>query len=94
MSSRFGVGDRVRCRCLDPTHHNRAPGYVQDHAGEVVAERGAAPRPTISAPTSSPEPVYGVRFEADNLWPDAGDHAVTVDLWESYLEPAALEPPT
>ena len=33
------------------------------------------------------EPVYAVAFAAAALW-GAGDHSVTVNLWESYLEPA------
>jgi Nitrile hydratase beta subunit len=33
------------------------------------------------------ETVYAVRFPAASLW-GAGTHAVTVDLWESYLEEA------
>jgi nitrile hydratase len=31
------------------------------------------------------EPVYAVRFTARELW-GAGEHAVIVDAWESYLE--------
>jgi hypothetical protein len=30
---------------------------------------------------------YAVRFSAADLW-GSGDHAVTVDLWESYLDRA------
>jgi len=35
-----------------------------------------------------PEPVYTVRFAAAELFGE-GDHTVTIDLWESYLRPAA-----
>lgn len=31
------------------------------------------------------QPVYAVRFEASDLW-GHGDHSVTVNLWEAYLE--------
>jgi len=36
------------------------------------------------------EPVYTVRFAAADLWGE-GTHAVTVDLWESYLEAVEAE---
>ena len=38
-----------------------------------------------------PQRVYGVRFAATELWGDDADPAasVHVDLFESYLEPAA-----
>jgi hypothetical protein len=37
--------------------------------------------------------VYNVRFEASELWGASADgrDAVHVDLWESYLKPAAEE---
>jgi nitrile hydratase len=36
---------------------------------------------------AEPEPVYTVRFAAAELFGE-GDHAVTIDLWQSYLRPA------
>ena len=37
-----------------------------------------------------PQPLYSVRFEADELWGDSAEPrgAVYLDLWDSYLEPA------
>ena len=37
--------------------------------------------------TRDAQPVWHVRFAAADLFGD-GDHAVTVELWEDYLEPA------
>lgn len=34
---------------------------------------------------AAPQTVYAVRFAARELFGD-GDHAITLDLWESYLE--------
>jgi nitrile hydratase subunit beta len=36
-----------------------------------------------------PEPVYGVRFDARELWGDTAEpnQRVFIDLWESYLVP-------
>ncbi|MDA0963379.1 MAG: nitrile hydratase subunit beta, partial [Proteobacteria bacterium] len=38
----------------------------------------------------TPEPLYTVVFAATDLWADAEDprDEVTLDLWQSYLEPA------
>jgi hypothetical protein len=82
----YAVGDRVRARPSDPDHYTRAPRYVCGHAGEVVARLGDWPLPDASVGgVTRPEPCYAVRFEAADLFGD-GNHAVTVDLWESYLE--------
>jgi nitrile hydratase len=37
-----------------------------------------------------PQPVYNVRFDGRELWGSAAEpnHVVSIDLWESYLEPA------
>ena len=87
---RFARGTRVRARLLDPDHHIRLPRYVRGHVGEVVESHGDWPVPDDGARGITPprvETVYAVRFPARVLW-GVGDHTVTVDLWESYLEEA------
>lgn len=86
---RFAVGDRVRVRLFDPEGHTRAPRYVRGHVGEVVGYRGVHPLPDAVVAGEDPEPtaVRAVRFDAAVLW-GSGEHSVTVDLWEDYLEPA------
>lgn len=87
--ARFAAGDRVRVRSTDPDHHTRMPRYVRGHRGTVVESQGEWPLADDRAQgVSDPrvEPVYTVRFAARDLW-GAGAHWVTVDLWESYLEP-------
>lgn len=93
---RFGAGARVRASVADPPHHTRLPRYVRGRAGEVVEPQGSYPLPDqrargVSEPTV--ETVYTVRFDARDLWGGAqrAEHAVTVDLWESYLQPVAEE---
>jgi hypothetical protein len=89
MVARFVPGDRVVARAIDPDHHIRLPRYVRGHAGEVVEVQGAWPLPDDRAqgrPAPWVEPVYTVRFAAADLWGE-GRHEVTVDLWQSYLEP-------
>ena len=86
---RFALGARVRTRRTDPDHHTRLPSYARGQCGEVVDVQGAWPLADDAARglRPDPQPVYTVRFAARDLW-DAGDHAVTLHLWESYLEDA------
>lgn len=86
--SEFTAGDRVRVRSIDPNHHTRMPRYVRGQRGVVVEPQGEWPLADDSAQgLAQPriEQVYTVRFAARDLW-GAGEHWVTVDLWESYLE--------
>jgi len=88
VAERFAPGQRVRTRGNDPAHHTRLPRYARGKVGTIVEPEGSHPRPDehargVAAP---PEPVYAVRFMAGELWA-GGDHAVVLDLWESYLEP-------
>ena len=86
---RFAPAQRVRARTDDPAHHTRLPRYVRGHVGEIVEPQGAWPLADDRARgLAEPrvETVYTVRFAARALWGE-GTHAVTVDLWESYLEP-------
>lgn len=90
MSEAFGAGEQVLVSRLDPPGHRRAPRYVRGHVGTVVAVHGWHVLPDdVAAHVPEPrvEPVYAVAFAAETLW-GAGDHSVTVNLWESYLSPA------
>lgn len=90
---RFPPGTQVRARTVDPEHHTRLPRYLRGHVGEVVAARGAWPLPDdVARGRADPrvETVYAVRFGAAELW-GTGDHTVTADLWECYLEGARRE---
>ena len=87
----FSTGDRVRTRRTDPPHHTRLPRYARGALGTVVRDSGAHPLADdrargLAAPV---EPVYTVRFDATELFGE-GEHAVTLDLWESYR---TAEPP-
>jgi nitrile hydratase len=73
----------------DPAHHTRLPRYVRGQAGEVTGVAGEWPLPDDVARgtgTARVEPVYAVTFAAAELWGE-GAHTVTVEAWESYLEP-------
>lgn len=88
MPERFAPGDRVRTHVADPPGHTRLPRYVRGAAGEIVATAGHHPLADDRARgrEGPPQPVYQVRFAASELF-GAGEHAVVVELWESYLEP-------
>ncbi|MGH3439183.1 MAG: SH3-like domain-containing protein [Sciscionella sp.] len=88
MPDRFAPGDRVRTRTSDPAGHTRLPRYARGALGEVVEAAGRHPLPDDSARghRGQAQAVYHVRFPAAVLF-GAGDHAVTVELWEDYLEP-------
>jgi nitrile hydratase len=89
---RFQPGDAVRVRSWHPHGHTRAPRYVQGHRGVVIRFDGLHSVPDVEAHSDARvrEPTYCVRFEAPELWGDAGrpGDAVHVDLWERYLEDA------
>ena len=86
---RFRPGDRVRTARIDPPHHSRLPRYARGAVGTVVEPQGLHPLADLRAQglPASPEPVYTVRFSAEELF-GHGDHSVTVDVWESRLEDA------
>ncbi|OYX41979.1 MAG: nitrile hydratase subunit beta [Rhodobacterales bacterium 32-67-9] len=93
----FEPGDRVRTRLparntLVPGGHTRLPAYAAGQVGTVILRHGAHVFPDANAHNlgEAPEPLYTVAFSAADLWGEAeaeGDE-VTLDLWQSYLEPA------
>jgi nitrile hydratase beta subunit len=89
---RFAVGQSVRTRRADPPHHWRLPGYAQGKRGQIERTHGMH----VFADTNSqglgeqPQWLYTVVFDGGELWNDApaAHIKVSVDAWESYLEPA------
>lgn len=88
---RFRPGDRVRARTIHPRGHTRLPRYVRGHEGRIEADHGGFVLPDASAHgREAGERLYTVVFDGETLWgPDAEPGTqVSVDAWESYLEPA------
>jgi len=94
--ARFAVGDRVRALNRHPEGHTRLPRYVRGHTGTVEKVHGThvfADRHATTAPgqpfDEAPQWLYAVVFDGQHLWgADAEpDLRVSVDAWESYLEP-------
>ena len=89
---RFAKGDAVRTIVAHPKGHTRLPRYAVGKAGIVEAVRGGFVFPDDNAHGAgeNPQCVYTVVFSAAELWGRDGDPAlsVSIDAWESYLEPA------
>jgi nitrile hydratase len=88
----FEVGDRVRARNVEIRGHTRLVRYVRGKIGVIVRRHGTHAFPDTAAHDQgeNPQPLYGVRFEARELWGDNVERkdCVHIDLWEDYLEPA------
>jgi len=90
--ARFAVGDAVRTRAGAVPHHTRLPGYARGKRGVVERLHGAH----VFADTHSQgageqaQWLYTVVFEGRELWGDEAQagQLVSVDAWDSYLEPA------
>ncbi|MBB3064960.1 nitrile hydratase subunit beta [Limibacillus halophilus] len=89
---RFKIGDSVRTARDNPDGHTRLPRYARGRQGVITLHHGAHVFPDSNAKGlgEAPQHLYAVTFNATELW---GRHAsakdsVTLDAWESYLEPA------
>ena len=89
---RFGVGDSVRTKVLYTAGHTRLPRYAFGKLGRVEAVRGGFVLPDSAAAGQgeAPECLYTIRFAGRELWGEAAEEnlAVSIDAWESYLDPA------
>jgi nitrile hydratase beta subunit len=89
--SRFAVGDAVRTRNVHPAGHTRLPRYARGKRGVIQRLHGAQTFPDTNAHGlgEQPQPLYTVQFTARELWGESAEPnlTVTLDLWESYLEP-------
>jgi nitrile hydratase len=87
---RFALGDAVVARNVHPRGHTRLPRYVRGKRGTVTAVRGLQVLPDANAHgrDAPPEMVYSVQFDGRELWGDSAEpgQALSIDLWESYLE--------
>ena len=89
---KFAVGQNIRAKNMHPKGHTRLPRYVRGHLGIVTMVHGSHVFPDSNAmgEGEAPQWLYNVRFNARELWGDDADpkNSVSVDAWESYLEPA------
>ncbi|MBK8839632.1 MAG: nitrile hydratase subunit beta [Hyphomonadaceae bacterium] len=89
---RFKPGDAVHTRNINPKTHTRLPRYARARTGVIEAVQGAYVFPDDNAhgKGESPQWVYTVVFAGPEIWGEDADPTLTVsiDAWESYLEPA------
>jgi nitrile hydratase beta subunit len=93
-SARFAVGQAVRMHLGKVDHHTRLPGYVQGKRGTIEHVHGAHVFADAHAQGLGEQPqwLYTVVFDEAELWGKQAapqNLSVSVDAWESYLEPAA-----
>ncbi len=90
--ARFKVGDWVRTRNMHPTGHTRLPRYARGRDGVIERVHGTHVFPDTNArgEGENPQWLYTVRFSGREIWGEEADPTlvVSVDAWESYLEPA------
>ena len=98
VAQRFRIGQNVRAirpagNRLVTGGHTRLPQYAAGARGQILLTHGAHVLPDSSAHRlgDAPEPLYTVVFSASELWtaPEHPKDEVTLDLWQSYLEPDA-----
>lgn len=85
----FAVGDPVLTRTAHPPGHTRLPRYARGRHGVITHLHGTFVFPDTNAHGlgEQPQPLYGVRFAARELWGEAAEPhlSVNLDLWERYL---------
>lgn len=88
----FAVGDKVRTIVMHPQHHTRLPRYARGKQGVIERIVGCHVFPDTGS-QGLPEAaqwLYTVVFTGPELWGRDGDptSTVSIEAWESYLEPA------
>ena len=90
--ARFKAGERVRTKNFHPQGHTRLPRYARDKVGVIDAVREGFVFPDTNAHGRGEHPqwVYTVVFDGREIWGEGCDPTlvVSIDAWESYLEPA------
>ena len=88
----FRIGDAVLTRNVHPTGHTRLPRYARGKRGVIERLHGAQTFPDTNAVGlgAQPQPLYTVRFTAQELWGETAEanETVSLNLWQSYLESA------
>jgi nitrile hydratase len=92
-SVRFKPGDRVAVRFADPPGHIRTPWYIRGQQGIIERVCGAFPNPEELAfrrPGLPAQPLYRVRFQQRQVWPDYPGPAhdtIEIEIYQHWLEP-------
>jgi nitrile hydratase len=91
--TRFRPGERVKVRRAFPPGHIRTPFYARGATGVVERLCGSFANPeelAFNRPGLPKQPLYRVRFQQTELWPDyqgpAGD-TIEIEIYQHWLEP-------
>lgn len=88
---RFQLGQRVRTQAAPSPHHTRLPGYARGKCGVIARLHGCHVFADAHAQGQgeAPQHLYTVVFSGEELWGTAAAPGVqvSVDAWQSYLEP-------
>ncbi|MEO8280362.1 MAG: nitrile hydratase subunit beta [Ideonella sp.] len=91
-AARFQIGQAVSTRAASVDHHSRLPGYVQGRRGVIERIHGCHVFAESHAQGLGEQPqwLYTVVFDGTEVWGESGssDLTVSIDAWESTLEPA------
>ena len=76
--AKFGPGERVRTRNLNPSTHTRLPRYARGREGTIEAVRGCHvfPDSVVAGGGENPQWLYTVVFDGRALWGDGSDPRV------------------
>jgi len=90
--ARFAAGQPVRTINAHPAGHTRLPRYARGRLGRIETVHGGFVFPDTNAQGlgEQPQRLYTVAFAGAELWGRGSDPSleVSIDAWESYLEPA------
>jgi len=91
-AARYALGQWVHTSAEVPPHHSRLPGYARGKRGVIERVHGAHVFADTHARGLGEQPqwLYTVAFDERELWggnTPAQQSRVSVEIWESYLEP-------
>ncbi len=94
MNARFKKGDKVRVQERYPLGHIRTPFYIRGKTGYIERIAGEFPNPeelAFGRDGLPKQPLYRVRFNQKEVWPDytgSADDTVDIEIYQHWLDPA------
>jgi hypothetical protein len=91
--ARYALGQKVRTRTEQATHHTRLPAYARGKLGIIDRVHGVHVFADVNAQGlgEAPQWLYTVAFDETELWGKQSrlqGTVVSIDAWEPYLQPA------
>jgi nitrile hydratase beta subunit len=90
IQAKFSPGTVVKAKTMSPLGHTRIPRYVRGKQGVIEKIHGNFILPDVKVHVGIDlyQPVYLVRFEAQDLWGEDASpkDKLYIELWEDYME--------